>query len=422
VITGTIESIAFGGNGILKDNGLVVFVPFTAPQDQATIALTQKKKNYARGSLLVLNSPGPDRTEPACPHFGSCGGCQFQHIAYPAQLKIKQRFLEDALQRIAKLAIPIPPIVPAPHPYHYRCHITLRMKPRAQGFQLGYTGHDNTTFIPITTCPLFCPKQDTILADAQHLVSKLHSTGINQATLRLFKHSDGYLLAFQFSPHCPANIELCEEALRTYPRIQAILIQSPLETHTFGTPQCHTASLGIHAAYSPYGFVQNYPEQRDAMYQKILDDLPSDAAKILDLYCGIGMTSLLFASQGKTVIGIESNPECIAMAEQNAKHNALTNVSFHRKKAEESAPILATFQPDSVLCNPPREGLDPSVIEALTAHRIPYIQYLSCNPATLARDLKLLIQSGYRVEKLQGFDMFPQTTHVETLVLLRFVQ
>ena len=119
MISGQIESIAFGGSGVLKNHGLVIFVPFTAPQDQITVEIKTKKKNFAFGTVHSIDVPGPDRVQPACPYFGTCGGCQFQHLRYPAQLEIKRRFIQDALQRIAKLSPHIPPIIPAPWPYDY---------------------------------------------------------------------------------------------------------------------------------------------------------------------------------------------------------------------------------------------------------------------------------------------------------------
>jgi 23S rRNA (uracil1939-C5)-methyltransferase len=420
LITGQIESIAFGGSGILKDNGLVIFIPFTAPQDQVTAAIRLKKKNFAQGSLISLQSPGPDRIEPVCPYFGTCGGCQFQHLSYPAQLEIKRRFIADALQRIAKLPIPVPPIAAAPYSYQYRCHITLRLKTHLTGFQAGYTSWDHTHFIPIAECPIFCSRQDPILSYAQDLTLQLDNTNIEEASLRIFKSEDKYIFAFQFFPHHPSNSALCEETLKKHPSIQAILIHSPKGRQTFGTPICHTESLGISASFSPYGFLQNYPEQRDAMYRAILADLPDSTTKVLDLYCGIGITSLLFAKLGKTVMGIESNPESIAIAKHNAEHNRINNITFQATKVEDQAScVLKTFKPDSVLCNPPREGLDPALIQTLVNERVPYIQYLSCMPSTLARDIKTFTAQGYILEKIQGFDMFPQTTHVETLVLLR---
>src|SRR5579862_2346332 len=420
MISGKIESIAFGGNGVLKNEGLVIFVPFTAPQDQVTVEITTKKKNFALGSLLSITVPSPDRVDPVCPYFGTCGGCQFQHLNYSAQLEIKRRFILDALQRIAKLSLSIPPIIPAPRSYNYRCHITLRLKPQTNGFLAGYTSWDHQHFIPIAQCPIFCPSDDPIFSHVQDLLKQLDNKGIEEASLRLFKTDGQYLLVFHFFPKIPANSNICDDMLKAHPHFQAILIQSPQEKMTFGTPVCQIESLGLKASFSPQGFVQNFPEQRDAMYRAILADMPHDVTKILDLYCGIGITSLLFAQSGKTVIGIESNPESIAMAKQNAERNGITTATFYQNKVEEkAAALLHTFHPESVLCNPPREGIDFALLQALCAEQVPYIQYLSCMPSTLARDLKMFVEKGYTIEKIQGFDMFPQTTHVETLVLLK---
>jgi 23S rRNA (uracil1939-C5)-methyltransferase len=420
MIAGQIESIAFGGNGVLKNEGLVIFVPFTAPQDQVTVEIKTKKKNFALGSLLSISVPSPDRVDPVCPYFGTCGGCQFQHLNYSAQLEIKRRFIRDAFQRIAKLSLPIPPIIPAPRSYNYRCHITLRLKPQTNGFQAGYTSWDHQQFIPVAQCPIFCRSDDPIFSHVHHLLEQLDHKGIEEATLRLFKTEGKYLLVFHFFPKIPDNINICQDMLSTHANMQAVLIQSPQEKMTFGKPVCQIESLGLEASFSPQGFVQNFPEQRDTMYRTILADVPRHITKILDLYCGIGITSLLFAQSGKTVIGIESNPESIAIAKQNAERNGITTATFYQNKVEEkAAALLQTFHPESVLCNPPREGIDSSLLQALCAEQVPYIQYLSCMPSTLARDLKMFVEKGYTIEKIQGFDMFPQTTHVETLVLLK---
>ncbi|HEY2811103.1 MAG TPA: 23S rRNA (uracil(1939)-C(5))-methyltransferase RlmD [Rhabdochlamydiaceae bacterium] len=428
MISGEVESIAFGGSGILKDKGLVVFVPFTAPRDKVSIAITQHKKHFAFGSLLTLETPGPDRIEPSCPHFQTCGGCQFQHLTYVSQLEIKRRFIEDALTRIARIAYEIPPVIPAPHPWNYRHHITLKLQAlTAGGFQAGYTGCDNQSLIPIAHCPIFCLPGDTILLDLQEIASHLCNRGIREASVRLFKASEKepssshYQLAFTFSPHAPDNISSLIALLEKYPHIDSIFVGSPDKPLTFGKEECTTESLGISASFSPYGFLQNFPQQRDAIYRAILADAPNCAQKILDLYCGIGITSLLFAQKGKSVIGIEAQAQSIAKAQENAQKNELT-VQFICDTVESKAPsLLASFQPDLMLCNPPREGVPSSLLNALIDQRTPYIQYLSCMPSTLARDLKILCAGGYEIEKIQGFDMFPQTTHVETLVLLKHV-
>lgn len=417
MITGDIESIAFGGSGILKDKGLVIFIPYTAPQDRVTATILSQKKNFAHGSLLTIDQPSPDRTDPLCPYFGTCGGCQFQHIQYSAQLEIKRRFIADALQRIGSLSLPIEPIIPAPHSYNYRCHITLSLKPEKAGFHAGYISSNNTQLIPVTQCPIFCPSNDPILSTVQSFASQLDNQGIQEGSIRLFKSGEQYILACAFSPRPPSNSDLSEAILQAHPEIQAILIKSPQGIQTYGTAHCQTQSLNISAYFSPYGFVQNFPQQRDAIYRAILENTPPAATKILDLYCGIGITSLLFA-QGATVIGIESNPESIAMAKMNAQHNQIDTATFHIAKVEKKAAFyIEALQPDSALVNPPREGLNAELIRDLCG--IPHIQYLSCMPATLARDLKIFCSNGFTVEKIRGYDMFPQTTHVETLVSLK---
>ena len=164
--------------------------------------------------------------------------------------------------------------------------------------------------------------------------------------------------------------------------------------------------------------MQNHPEQSENLYQAIADALPHTAKKILDLYCGIGLTSLLFARNGKKVIGVESHPETIALAQENATRNKLS-IQFLEGKAETlGAQLLKKEHPDLVLCNPPRTGLDPALVQALVEEKPPHLLYVSCMPGTLARDLQKLTAGGYHIERVQGFDMFPQTTHVETLVQL----
>ena len=195
-------------------------------------------------------------------------------------------------------------------------------------------------------------------------------------------------------------------------------MHSPSEQKHWGDVHCQTELLGLKARFSPLGFVQNHPEQSENLYQAIADALPTTTKKILDLYCGIGLTSLLFARAGKEVTGVESRPETIALAQENPARNKLP-IQFLEGKAEIlGAQLLKKEHPDLVLCNPPRTGLDPALVQALLEEKPSHLLYVSCMPATLARDLQKLTAGGYHIDKIQGFDMFPQTTHVETLVKL----
>lgn len=417
MIKGTIESIAFGGEGILRDEGLVVFVPFTVPGDVATVEILSKKKNFAHGKLISLERLGPDRTDPQCPYFGSCGGCQLQHLNYPSQVAAKQAFIRDALQRIGKMQVPAFSVTPAHLQWHYRRHIRLKLKKENEGFIAGYTGCDNTSFIHVAQCPIFLDQEDPLFQSLQNLLHTLSNEGIEEGSLRIIKTAQGqFLLAFSFAPVLPKNSSLCEKMLADNDQWQGILMHSAQEHKHWGEVHCETELFGLKARFSPLGFVQNHPEQSENLYRTILEALPQNADKILDLYCGIGLTSLLFAQAGKKVIGVESHPETVMLAKQNAAANQLSIQFFEGKAESLGIQLLKKERPEVVLLNPPRTGLDPALIAALIEEKPRYLLYVSCMPSTLARDLQKLIQGGYQIDQIKGFDMFPQTTHVETLV------
>lgn len=398
---GKIESLSFGGEGILRADGLVVFVPFTAPQDEALVEIVSKKKNFAHGKLVQLLKKSQNRIEPRCQHFGVCGGCQLQHLNYPAQLEAKRQFIIDALQRIGKIPISDVTVTPAQE-WNYRLHIRLKLKKCGKGFQAGYMGEH---FVPVSECPIFSGDLKHILP----LLQSLSNEGIDEGHLRIMNKN---LLAFDFSPRLPIN---AEQVFANY----SVVMQSPHEKKEWGDTACETQLLDLRLRFSPFGFVQNHITQTGVLYRAILDALPVDAFKILDLYCGIGATSLLFARLKKDVIGVESHAETVAFAKENANRNEIS-CRFYEGKAEKlGVELLKKEKPDTVLCNPPRTGLDPLLIEALIEAKPACILYVSCMPSTLARDLQKLIAGGYRLDQIQGFDMFPQTTHVETLVCLR---
>ena len=253
-INGKIESIAFGGEGILRHEGHVIFVPFTASGDEAEVEIISQKKNFARGKLRHLDKKSLLRTEPRCPYFGACGGCQLQHLNYQAQVEAKRMFIIDALQRIGKIDVTNIKItvIPSQQQWNYRRHVRLKLKNEGtgfnpetavSGFNLGYTGIDNITFIPITQCPIFLSSEHPLFVKLAPLLASLSNEGIEEASLRLIKTEEGQvLLIFSFSPHLPKNYLICEQALNLSP---GILMHSPLEQKQWGKIDCHTHLLGL---------------------------------------------------------------------------------------------------------------------------------------------------------------------------------
>lgn len=419
-ILGDIESISFGGKGILRHEGFVIFVPFTAPGETVQIQITEQKPRFAQGQLVQILSPSPLRCAAVCPYFGTCGGCQLQHLLPHAQTAAKKQFTLDALQRIGQIKH-IPPfeVVAAQSAWEYRRHIRLLLKPRAKGFQMGYTGEG---YVCIDHCALFLGPEHPLWKCLPSLLASLTSHPNDKATLRLIKTAeDRLILAFDFPVHIPSNApSLAARALDENPFLEGIAMRCGVQVKLWGQTRCCIETLGLHLDFSAFGFVQNHPAQSALLYQALLDAVPQEVTQILDLYCGIGVTSLLLARQGLQVIGVESHPETVELASANAEKNKICSAVFHAGKAEEiGIDLLKQRSFDLVLCNPPRPGLDPHLLQALTLNPPPYIAYISCMPSTMARDLKTLIAAGYAIDQIHGFDLFPQTTHVETLILLR---
>lgn len=418
-ISGTITALAFGGQGILRHEGMVIFVPFTAIGDEITCTIVQRKKKFAEGKLVRLIKPGPGRTQPLCPYYGTCGGCQLQHLEYDKQIAYKQSALHDALFRIGHIKTELPLVEPAALQWTYRRHITLHLEEINGFFQAGYYATDNKSLIPVEWCPIFNEKSDPVLIQLGQILSGLQADKGNQGRATLFKQPDNrYILSLNFE-RMPGNCqETIKKALENSDLWQGISAQSGRRSLHTGQIRGVLSVSGMTIGFKPYSFIQNHPEQSLKIYESIKNKaLDLQARSVVDLYCGIGISSLILAREGIKVLGIESNPEAIAMAKENAKQNGISAQFECADAAAHLAKKLKSNKPDLVVVNPPREGLAPEVTKALLQERAKHIIYISCMPATLARDLKSLTE-GYAIQTVEGFDMFPQTGHLETVVAL----
>lgn len=420
MIEGKIETIAFGGEGIFRYQGFVVFVPFTAVGDHILCRVSEIKRSFAKGIVIELIDASQDRTPPLCPYFGICGGCQLQHLKVEAQLKYKLTAVTDTLERIGHLSLPPFQLVPTTTPWSYRRHITLHLKPKEQGFEAGYIGQDNHSLVVIQTCPIFNTLDHPILQQLQLLVKKLfHSKQEGRLTV-LKNHRDQFILFFQFEHLDDKNFPLLQSALQEFPYLAGIMIQTADKHLSFGDCQCEQKLEGLTFRFSPQTFIQNHPEQSVNIYRQICElAARSFQHHILDLYCGFGMASLLLAQQTDRVTGIEYNPEAIKFAQTNASSNHFKNIDFIQGNVQKVLPYwLKKHQASLVIVNPPRQGLTKEVIKTLLKAQIDSMIYVSCLPSTLARDLNLLCQY-YELQEGIVYDMFPQTAHVETLVYLK---
>lgn len=422
MIIGDIVGLAFGGQGILRHDGFVVFVPFTAPGDKIKCRITEKKKSFATGELVELITPSPQRIKPGCQYFGICGGCQLQHIDYAAQLEYKRINVEDALKRIGKIPLEgIPAVIPAKQQWAYRRHITLTMVPHNGNFAAGFFSVDNQSLVNIRQCPIFSEKEDPIIQQVQQVAGRLKSSEENDGRAFILKQDNGkYIVNFSMQM-IPRNAkEECENALSHYSNWQGVIISDQAASIQFGvtTTSCKVEEMTFE--FIPQVFIQNHPEQSGNIYRHVCKIAKqSGVAKILDLYCGIGISTILLAKQGADVVGIEFNKESIRLAKANARSNSVKNASFIASDVRTVLKDnLNKHKPGLVVVNPPRTGMDPRVTQMLVQNGSRELIYISCMPATLARDLQQF-SDKYDVASCQSFDMFPQTAHVETVVHLK---
>lgn len=418
-ILGNIVGVASEGQGIIRYEGLVIFIPFTVTGDIIRYRITKQKKNFALGELVEVVEPSPLRIAPLCPYFGTCGGCQMQHVRYDAQLALKRQWVEDALKKIAGLVVHVPPVVPALQQWNYRRRINLVLRPDGDAFQAGYTT-DNRSLVAVEQCPIFADSADPIVSTVHSMAKQLVHAGPEEGRAAIHKSNDNrYTIHLHFKT-MPENIEdTCKKVLGECGSITGILATSARKTLQWGVLDTSLQIDSLRFEFSPKAFIQNHPEQSLKIYQEIEALGKKYTPKsVLDLYCGIGISSCLLARQGIAVTGIEANPEAVRLAQKNAKINKIKGSRFIAANVESVLNDLLTNSSfDMVIVNPPREGLSPAVVQALCEHPSKTLVYISCMPSTLARDLKLLCAQNYSVDAVTAFDMFPQTVHVETMVV-----
>ncbi len=392
-MTSKIISLAFGGAGIAKPNGKTVFIPFTLPGEEVTYEITKETRSYSFAKVEKILTPSLSRTTPLCKHYQVCRGCQFQHLSYGSELQVKRQFIIDAFKHIAKIDVDPEATIPSDTPYEYREHIRLNLD---NASQFGYIS--DKKLLPIQHCPLFSI-DETPYQKLSALINTLKPPG---GSVRIFQ-KEKPLLAFSF-PFLPKNHSVAKEFLQDF---KGISMKSPKDFISYGEKNITYSFADLTIEFSPYGFIQNNLSQAEKLYKALINLINSDA--VLELYCGVSVLSLLCARRG-----IDSSKENIKRAKKNASLNGL-DVEFILGKAE--AASLQGF--DTIIVNPPREGLSSQMINRLILEKPKHILYISCMPSTLARDTAKFVAEGYRIDKCIPCDMFPQTTHVETILSLK---
>jgi len=397
----TLDKLTYGGDAMGRLNdGRAVFVPFGLPGERVRIRLVYEKKNFARGELLEVLEPSPQRIKARCVHFGECGGCHYQDIPYEAQLEAKTEILRDQLRRIGKIEDPpVQPMVSCPTPWNYRNHVQFHLTDRGK---LGYVKADGHTLLPITECHL---PNETIDGVWPQLEFESDAP-IDRVSLRTGADDDLMLIL--------ESEELKAPELELEAGISVVHLTE--EDALVMAGEDHIIMQVLERAFyvSAGSFFQVNTVMAEKMVAHLLGKLSLPAKTIFDVYCGVGLFSAFLAPKCERLIGIEASPS--ACEDFAVNLDEFNNVELYEGAAEDVIPHLET-EPDIVLVDPPRAGLDKHALDGIKQLAPEVIAYVSCDPSTLARDAARLIADGYRLVDVTPFDMFPQTYHIESISL-----
>jgi tRNA/tmRNA/rRNA uracil-C5-methylase (TrmA/RlmC/RlmD family) len=380
-----IEKVAFGGEGVGRIDNFVVFVPFAAPGDELEIEITQCKKKFARGKILKIIKASPLRVKPLCNYYETCGGCCYQHISYGQQLEIKKSQVEEAFVKIGKINSPqVSAVVPSSPCYHYRGKAQCHQQISSVGFKLGFLDVSGGKIVDIKRCEIM---DETINEKIGRIREK--AFGLSGKAARRTIWSD-----------LPGERTVKEGQIRRIVKGKEFIVSSE-------------------------GFFQNNLFLTEALVDEVsLMASAGELNTVVDVYCGCGLFSIFLAPFAGSIFGIELNPKAVECAQMNAAKKNIRNIKFLYGDAGEELLkgdfLTLSGKIDLLILDPPRFGCSESVLRTIAGLQPHRLIYISCNPATHARDVRLLSELGYKLLSLLPFDMFPQTQHIEVVALLEY--
>lgn len=401
-LTLQVTAVANGGAAIGHDpDGRTIFVPYAIPGETVRVHLVEEKAHHAHAHLEEILTPSRERVTPACPHFGACAGCHFQHIAYPAQLRIKQEIVRDQFQRIGNF--PNAPVkATQPHPTPWAYSIELPLNPTAEG-GFGLWSPTEKRVIPITACPISHPALAALLQDID-----LELPSLRRLTLRI-GDDEALLAALETDDVEPPELEA------DFPISVAMVLPDGTAASLIGDNYIVQSVKGRNFRVSPGCYFPPSPAAAALVVDQMLAYAGlRGAEKVLELYSGVGLLTAFLAAGAAEVVAIELNEDAVADTAVNLPD--ADNVTLYTGWVEDILPALAV-QPDLVVMNPSAQGLTREARTAVTNLRAPRLIYVSSDVATLARDTKFLARAGYQLIEVQPIDMRPQTYHVETVSL-----
>ncbi|MBI2602159.1 MAG: class I SAM-dependent RNA methyltransferase [Deltaproteobacteria bacterium] len=414
----TIDSLAFGGDGLGRHQGKVIFVPGTVPGDRVLVSLTQEQKDYAFGKVDSFVEKSPLRISSPCPYEGTCGGCHWLTLPYEQQKVYKEAFVRDALQRVARQAIPPVQFFTSPSPQNYRSRVLLRGKVDQDGaIHVGFFAQASHEQVAVKQC-LNASEAINGLIDylmKQTIAASPQKFRLEVQELAWGENGQASLLVTLHALEGKKSLRSLKEAIARYDKIAWV----GFHDEDAKKPFLFENDEGLEFYTCPGAFQQIHIELNKAVRQTIKRYAEEKNVKtVLDLFCGSGNLSLPLADGRRTIFGCEQSQKSVDLAQWNVEKNKLSQIKFAAECSESflGKKVSEHFETDLLIADPPRRGMK-ECLEAILKLRPRYIAYLSCDPMTLARDLRTLL-SHYSIESILAFDFFPNTYHVETLVLL----
>jgi 23S rRNA (uracil1939-C5)-methyltransferase len=443
-----LHGLTHEGMGVGKYQGFTIFVKHALPNETIRAKVILIKRNYAVAKLIELMKESEQRQVPPCMIYKQCGGCQLQHLTYEAQLAYKEQLVKDNLQRIGGIElheVNLHAIIGMDEPWRYRNKAQIPIGEEDGGLIGGFYKENTHQIINMDECLIQHEPNDQLLREVKHIAHRLgipayqeeNHQGLLRHVVAKYGRATGELMLVLITngadiPHQEALIEALRASI---PQLKSIVQNINTEQTNvifgsktkllWGSEYIYDHIGDICFAISARSFYQVNPVQTKILYDKALEYAQLTGNEtVIDAYCGVGTISLFLARKAKQVLGVEIVPEAIADAKRNAQLNQIENVTFAVGEAEKIMPWWQAqgIRADVIVVDPPRKGCDSRLIETMLQMKPERIVYVSCNPSTLARDVKLLGEGGYKLEKVQPVDMFPHTAHVECVVLMSRVE
>ena len=437
VYTAVIDGYSSEGLGIARVNGAVVFVPHAVRGEEIDLRITKVMKTSCAGEIVKIHNPSPERMEPECPYAGKCGGCAYRHLTYPEELWAKRQRVQDALTRIGGLELTVEEILGAKNPEHYR---NKSQYPVGADGSIGFFQARTHKVVPIRRCLIQTEAADRTAQAVGEWMRRYKISAYDETTgkglvrhvcVRVNRKGESLCCVVVNGNKVPREPELAAYVTAAVPHTVGVLLNSNTRRGNvvlgdkyrtlFGRNYLMDTLCGLEFKLSMPSFYQVNRDQAEVLYGKALEFAGLTGNEtVLDLYCGIGTITLCLAKAAKRVIGAEIVPPAIRDAKENALRNHVENAEFFCGDAADIAAKLESdgLRPDVVTVDPPRKGLAPEVIASVAAMGPEKVVYVSCDPATLGRDVKIFREFGYEAKRAAAVDMFPGTAHVETVCLL----